>query len=256
MTIREALQKARAALSQSDAPDLDAERLLLFHLKQQESAWLVSHSDQELTAAQQQEFQRLVAERAIGTPLAYILGEWEFYSRRFMVTPDVLVPRPSTEKLVDAALEAIKKVSKKLGRPITVADIGTGSGCIGITLVLETSPQLVEKIIATDISEAALDVSRENAALHNVSDRIQFVLGDLLEPLADKPVDLIVSNPPYIPSGELNSPTSPETRGLQFEPQLALDGGKNGSDYIYHIEQSSLPQIIEIQGGSIQIKNL
>ncbi|MEX2054876.1 MAG: peptide chain release factor N(5)-glutamine methyltransferase, partial [Candidatus Andersenbacteria bacterium] len=256
MTIHEALKKGQAALSQSDAPDLDAERLLLFVVKEKESTWLIRHNEEELTDAQHQHYQRLIIERVTGKPLAYILGEWDFYGRRFAITPAVLVPRPSTEKLVDTALETIKTLSKKLRRPIVVADIGTGSGCIAITLALETSRQLVGNIYATDISEAALDVARANATQHNVNDRIQFVLGDMLEPIEGKKFDLIVSNPPYVPTAELRAPDSDETRGLIYEPRIALDGGEDGSIYIQQIKESGVPAIIEIQQGKVEESKL
>jgi release factor glutamine methyltransferase len=261
MTIQDALRSARTALPASDAPDIDAERLVLHSLGQRESAWLYAHSGDKLTAEQQTHLEALIARRATGEPLAYILGEWEFYGRPFLVTPDVLVPRPETEKLVEAALEYIRAHNK----PLTVADVGTGSGIIAITLACELAQFKIQnskfKILATDISPAALIIAKKNAERHGVADRIEFVEGDMLAPLEGRQVDLIVSNPPYIPTQEVESHFAPkmgasrdklEARGLKFEPRIALDGGPDGQTFVEQIKAAGIPALVEVTGGRIE----
>lgn len=247
-TLRDAATQLRAA---SDAPDLDAARLLLHVLGKQNSSWLLSHPEHQLTANEADEYARLMTERAAGTPLAYILGQWDFYGRPFTVSRHVLIPRPETEDLITAALRAIEDMYTKSGRNITVADVGTGSGCVAITLALE-SP-FIEKLYATDISPDALTVAKMNAERHGVAGRIEFLHGDMLTPLAGRRIDLIVSNPPYIPSSELNNgPRTAETAGLQHEPRLALDGGPDGQYFTKTLMETNIPAVWEATGGTIQ----
>ncbi|MDA1169034.1 MAG: peptide chain release factor N(5)-glutamine methyltransferase [bacterium] len=238
----------------SDAPHLDAERLLLHALKQREPSYLLAHSDALLTEQQISEITRMQDARKTGMPLAYILGEADFYGRTFMVTPDVLIPRPDTEVIIEKALEYIKK-NFKHKKEIVIADIGTGSGCIAITLALELNKltKLVKLTqLATDISQKALDIAKQNAVKHGVLDNIEFLQGDMLEPIKDKHVDLIVSNPPYLPAEALaKAGYTLETRGLQFEPQTALDGGPDGLQFVNQIKASKIPAIIETIGGEI-----
>ncbi|HLD26288.1 MAG TPA: HemK/PrmC family methyltransferase, partial [Candidatus Andersenbacteria bacterium] len=143
MTVARALQQTEMRLGQvSDAPALDAAWLLLHVLGTREASWLTAHADVVLTSAQIQNLETLTQRRAAGEPLAYILGEWEFYGRPFLVTPDVLIPRPATEALVDATLRYLRSPSilrniEGRSDPLVVADVGTGSGCIAITLALE-----------------------------------------------------------------------------------------------------------------------
>lgn len=262
----------------SDAPALDAERLLLHVLGEAESSVLYAHGEKELSAQQAERLEALIARRATGEPLAYILGEWEFYGRPFFVTPDVLIPRPETENLVEAALSYLSRSSPKLGEgplPFVIADIGTGSGCVAITLVLELSthyslPTTNWHIIATDISPAALAVAQKNAERHGVVDSIEFIQEDMLAFL-DTPtpsrspsdrgrkakIDLIVSNPPYIPTAELDSPAPRgvqgklETAGLKFEPRIALDGGIDGQKFVEQIKNAGIPALVETTDGVI-----
>ncbi len=251
MTIAQALKFGIKELPGiSDAPDLDAPCLLLYILHRTEVSWLWAHGEETVSDTQRQHYQQLLAERKTGRPLAYILGSWEFYGREFIVTPDVLIPRPSTEELIDQALEFINKEYTRLGRPLTIADIGTGSGCIAVTLALEM-PKMIKKVYATDVSTAALIIARQNAERHGVAAKIEFVTGDMLEPLIDKKIDLIVSNPPYVPSGELESPSSVETQGLKFEPVIALDGGPDGQKYLRQLQTSLFPKIVESMHGKI-----
>lgn len=255
MTISEARQASAKLLNPySDAPDIDAQWLLLMVLGLQETSYLLAHSDQELSNIEYETFMRLVEERITGKPLAYILGWAEFYGRRFVVNEHVLVPRPTTEDLVAQALPLVKTLSEKLGSPVVVADIGTGSGCIAITLALE-SPS-IEKIYATDISPKALAVALKNAQAHEVENKIEFLTGGVLLPFADKKIDFIVSNPPYVPTYELENPATKETRGLSFEPQQALDGGADGLAYVKQIVASGIPAVVETVGGAIKTFNL
>jgi len=257
MTIRKALQSINAQLDGiSDAPTLDAERLLLHVLKQSESAWLHAHADETLSSATEAELRALAARRAAGEPLGYILGTWEFYGRPFFVTSDVLIPRPETENLIEAAIRYLKNVNQSA---VTVADIGTGSGCVAITLLLELpAPHYKLKVIATDISPAALAMAQKNAERHGVADKIEFLEGDMLKPLAGRKVDLIVSNPPYVSTQELDLPHSAkaprgkiETRGLDFEPRIALDGGPDGQKYVEQIKNAGIPALVESTNGTI-----
>lgn len=177
--------------------------------------------------------------RLTGEPLSYILGKTEFMGLEFKVTPDVLIPRQDTEILVETAIELGFRVSG-LGSRIRILDIGTGSGCIAVSLA-KFLP--CAKITAIDISEKAIAVAKQNALSNNVN--IDFLLGDLFpiyEPTAMS-YELIISNPPYIPSAEING-LQPE---IQFEPRIALDGGKDGLDF-YHRIIACAPTYLR-QGG-------
>lgn len=155
-----------------------------------------------------------------GVPLPYILSRWEFYGRNFKVTPDVLIPRPETEMLVELALKHAQNINS-----YKVVDIGTGSGCIAISLAAELPAVTVT---AVDLSIAALLVAKENAKNHNQT-HIHFIQADLLSPFSAR-FDLICANLPYIPSDDLNNlPVS------QWEPRLALDGGKSGMETIWRL---------------------
>lgn len=260
MTIQHLLLDAERQLATtSDAPSLDASCLLLHVTHQPDTSWLHAHAHEPLTSTEQHHFAVLVARRRTGEPLAYILGTAEFYGRSFQVTPDVLVPRPATEEVIDTALQLIPTLPHPSTRPFTIADIGTGSGCIAITLALELSSRAeTYHLLATDISPAALAVARRNAEHHHAAAYITFLHGSLLEPLANRPIDLIVSNPPYIPSAELPSHPStarPETRGLTFEPRQALDGGPDGQQFIAAITASGIPAVLEVTGGVIVTVN-
>jgi len=241
MKLLKAIQLGREQLAEvSDASKLDAERLLLSVIEKQEMSWVYAHSNEVLNTDQLKQFEELVEERKTGRPLAYILGEWEFYGRPFYVNENVLVPRPETEELIEKA--------QKFIRPqMIVADIGTGSGIIAVTLALETEAS----IIATDISPAALEVAKRNAARHGVKDRIEFLEGDMLAPIVDRQIDLIVSNPPYVPTDELSQRTNKDTRGLIYEPRVALDGGYDGTKYVQQLQNQKLPAFAESFGGKI-----
>ena len=268
MLISEALKAAAEQLQEtSDASELDARWLLLQVLQEsetREASWLDAHGDEELTTVAEQHFRRLIDERATGRPLAYLLGWWEFYGRRFRITEDVLIPRPTTEQLVDETLDylttTLRNVAVKRGQPFVVADVGTGSGCIAVTLALESGMRNQElRFIATDISPAALAVAQENARRHGVADKIEFIAGNMLIPLQGRSVDLIVSNPPYVPTRELSpeppgaqGKSDPSRAGLRFEPQIALDGGPDGQRFTKSLLNLAVPSLVEVTGGDVR----
>jgi release factor glutamine methyltransferase len=159
----------------------------------------------------------LIRKRLEGCPVAYLVGRKEFYGLEFAVSPAVLIPRPDTEHVVIEALA----LAKKLESP-RIVDVGTGSGAIAIALARHHPGA---QVIATDVSAEALEMARRNAEKHGLANRIRFLRGNLLEPVAGEAFDLIVSNPPYIPSAEL--PRLP-IGVRQYEPLIALDGGPDG----------------------------
>ncbi len=228
----------------SESPRLDAE-ILLAHARGCPRIQLYTNFDQPLTDEQRAVMRDLVKRRAAAEPVAYLVGHREFFGLDFRVTKDVLVPRPDTETLIVEAIEGLKPLAQP-----RVLDIGTGSGCIAIALAVRC-PQAV--VTAVDLSEPALAIARENAAKHNVADRIRFLSGDLFAPLPDaEPFDLIASNPPYIASAEIET-LQPDVR--LHEPRSALDGGPDGLDIIrrliaeaprYLVPQGKL--LIEISG--------
>jgi len=246
MNISDALQTAYDRLaSSSDAPELDARWLLGHVLGRDETSWLLAHSDEQLSSAAAYQYESLVAARAAGKPLAYMLGEWGFYGRYFWLNENVLIPRPETENLLVAALAYIREAppfcAARADESLVVADIGTGSGVIAITLLLEAPASHIH-IIATDISPDALQMARKNARRHGVEDKIEFIHGDMLSPLAGKQIDLIVSNPPYVPTHEINV----------ADPLVAVDGGPDGRKFTRQLEGCSMPAVFETINGKIQ----
>jgi release factor glutamine methyltransferase len=219
MLIRDAVQEATERLAGvSETPLLDVQVLLADRLGVPRT-WVMAHPEGSLAPVQLQSFHAALQRLEAGEPLPYVTGHWEFYGLDFSLTPDVLIPRPETELLVERALDWLRSHP---GRR-RLADIGTGSGCIAVSLAIST-PDLI--LVATDISPAALEVARSNARKHGVADRIEFVQADLLEFNSD-PVDLLAANLPYIPSARL------ETLAVAHrEPRLALDGGPDGMDII------------------------
>jgi release factor glutamine methyltransferase len=198
-------------------PRLDAELLLAHVLKCPRINLYVDH-EKTVSERDLAKFRELIERRAQREPLQYIVGETEFWGLKFKVTPDVLIPRPETELLVE---EALKYPEAK-----QILDIGTGSGCIAIALAKNLP---AATIVATDLSKEALSVAKENAETHAVADRIEFVASDIAPWLffetQEKKFDLIISNPPYVPSLDLDL-LQPEVS--KFEPRPALDGGKTG----------------------------
>jgi release factor glutamine methyltransferase len=213
-TLKHASQILAAAVC--DSPHLDSE-VLLAHVLGQDRAWLYAHPEHVLSPSQSSAYQSLVSRRARREPVAYLTEHKEFYALDFYVTPDVLIPRPETELLVEHAIQWMK-TSCVSG---TIADVGTGTGAIAVTLALHL-PQA--QVIATDISPATLIVTRRNAARHGVANRVFPLQADLLAPLSE-PLGLIVANPPYLSHAELST-ASPEV--VHWEPRAALDGGPDG----------------------------
>jgi release factor glutamine methyltransferase len=248
--IRSALKEGIARLRAAHVPSHTlAAEVLLLHVLDRDRAWLYTHSDAPIDPARSEEFFALIERRASGEPTQYLTGQQEFWGLAFKVTPAVLIPRPETEHLVEVALERLGprgiKIDLATGRPappLKVADVGTGSGCLAVTLAYEL-PHAT--IFATDISRAALEVARRNAGRHGVSDRIRFIQADLLgdpdEPhITDRPsrpFDLIVSNPPYVSPNEVGLL---EREVRDYEPRTALIGGATGVEiYARLVEQAA-----------------
>jgi release factor glutamine methyltransferase len=213
---RQALNRAREILSAHNIEDAALEdEILLRHVLGIGRASLFATFNEEITSSQTAELDKLVARRCSGEPSAYITGHKEFYGLDFIVNSRVLIPRPETEMLVEKALEILHSHSIS-----SLADIGTGSGCIVISLAVNLSGV---SFYAVDISSGALEVARQNAAHHQVENKIQFLMGNLLTPLL-QPVDMIIANLPYVKKHDL------PVNG--FEPVNALDGGADGLDII------------------------
>lgn len=214
MTIQEALAWGRLALAASPSPGLDA-RLLLAHVLGVSHAYLVGHSQDTLPAAQQAAYAALVARAQRHEPIPYLVGHAPFYGLDFLVSPAVLIPRPETEQLVEQALAWANS-----HRPGRIVDVGTGSGCIAITLARHL-PQA--EIIAIDLSSEALAIAQENGARH-APGRVQFRHGSLLAPI-NTPADLIIANLPYVTDAEW---TLLDDGVKWYEPATALRGGPDG----------------------------
>lgn len=219
-------------------PRLDAEVLLAEALSL-DRVGLYTHFDQPLKPDELGRFKKLIVRRLRREPVAYILGRREFWSLSFKVTPDVLIPRPETEALVS---EALKILSPSEEKDLSILEIGTGSGAVSVALAKELSTAWV---VATDLSAKALSIAGENALRHGVRERIQFLQGDLFQPLAKQSkFNLVITNPPYIPREQVPA-LMPEIR--DFEPRIALDGGLDGLDFF----RRALPGVGEflIRGG-------
>lgn len=211
-----------------DSPRLEAEILLACALGIRRIDLYVRH-DQIVDDAGRARFRDMVRRRQEGCPTAHIVGKKEFYSLDFAVSPATLIPRPDTELLVDEALRQAKPLTDPL-----IADIGTGTGCVAVALA-HRLPKA--RIVAVDISAEALETARGNATRLGVADRVDFRLGDLLAPLAGLRPDLIVSNPPYIPTNDIAG-LDPGVR--DHEPALALDGGPDGLRVIERLAEQAL----------------
>jgi len=270
LDVRTALKQGLAQLREAHVSSFTlAAELLLLHVLGRDRTWLYAHPEEQLSSADADRFFKLMARRANGEPTQHLTGKQEFWGLEFEVTPDVLIPRPETEHVIEVALDRLALCELRAGRKQTltgeglqIADIGTGSGCIAIALAKELSQAA---IFATDISSAALAVARRNATRHSVSDRIHFVESNLLDgltarhaanstvsavgaqhaaPLLGKdwqdqspPLHLIISNPPYIGRREAET-LMREVR--DHEPEIALYGGEEGYElYADLIAQST-----------------
>lgn len=235
ITVGEALLQARKRLSpNSSTPQLDAE-VLLAHVLGIGRAALLARTSDPLAPEQARAFEELAARRTRGEPVAYITGHKEFYGLDLLITRDVLVPRPETESVVEACLEALPK------REVSqLADIGTGSGAI-LVAVLANRPQTTG--VGTEISPEALEVAWQNCHRHGVADRATLLLGDLLEPLTN-PVNVIAANLPYVSPGE----ASPDV--ATWEPNVAVfGGGEDGTATIRRFLHAAPDYLLP--GGSV-----
>jgi len=235
-TVRDALASASRALATAgiDTSRLDAE-LLLAMATGADRTWLYTHAGATLAADAEAQFARLVARRARREPLAYIVGEQEFWSLAFNVSRDVLIPRPETELLVETALRAAARSRTTL----QICDVGTGSGCIAIALASELP---AARLTAVDTSDAALRVAERNARRHGVVERIRFVRSDLLNEV-DGGFDVIASNPPYVDLVDRGH-GQPE---LAFEPEQALYAAERGLEQVRRLLEQA-PSHLAIDG--------
>ncbi|MBC7252197.1 MAG: peptide chain release factor N(5)-glutamine methyltransferase, partial [Anaerolineae bacterium] len=229
-----------------DSPRLEAE-LLLAHVLSVERAYILAHPEHNLSPAESARYRQLIHRRAQHEPLAYLLGHQEFYGLDFYVSPAVLIPRPETELLVEEALAAARTSSS---RPWCVADVGTGSGAIAVSLAVHVPHA---RVYATDASAEALAVAEENCRRHGVSERVILLQGHLLSPLPEA-VDCIVANLPYVSHAEWDS--LPAEIAV-YEPRAALDGGPDGLKYIGELLASAAPYlrpkgVILLEIGSAQ----
>ncbi|MGA9190406.1 MAG: peptide chain release factor N(5)-glutamine methyltransferase [Anaerolineales bacterium] len=214
-TVGDHLAEARRALSpHSETPSLDSQLLMMKTLGVTR-AWVLAHAEADLTSVQSDAFVYDLSRVVSGTALPYVIGSWEFFGRPFVITPDVLIPRPETEILVTAALRWLSE--RPQGQ--RVVDVGCGSGCIAISLALDMPGHM---IYGVDVSPAALAVARRNAEAYHIEDELTLVEGDLLTPF-DSRFDLVCANLPYIPTDRLA-----ELEVAMREPSLALDGGPDG----------------------------
>ena len=229
-----------AELTRGSGIDAIDARVLLRAALGVSDAHLIAHAGDEISAQHEARFRAHAARRAAGEPIAYLVGEREFYGRAFALSPAVLIPRPETELLVELALQRLPR-----NDPCRVLDLGTGSGCIAISIALERS---AARVTATDRCEAALDVARKNAQRLGAGN-IEFRAGDWFSALKDERFDVIVSNPPYVAVGDAHLVQG----DLRFEPKAALAAGADGLDCIRSIVAGA-PVHLE-RGGSLWLEH-
>jgi len=229
MTLKQALSRAREILVVNNIEDAPLEcELLLRHALKISRVQLYLNLNQELNPKQEETFWHLIERRLNHEPTAYITGHCEFYGLDFYVDPRVLIPRPESELLVETAIKFASLHPAGKDSPHLIAEVGTGSGAIAIVLARHL-PQA--KIYASDLSAAALEVATINCQRHGFQNRVQLLLGNILEVLPE-PVDLIVANLPYVKDSEMEK-LSPEIK--RFEPRLALAGGEDGLDKVHQL---------------------
>jgi len=245
MTIGDAIVWGTSLLDESDSIPAARSRsdaiLLLRHVLGIPHAEMYAYRERPLTALQTEAFNAQIQQRLLGVPVQYITGEQEFFGLPFHVTPDVLIPRPETEHLVEAAIARLKD------RPDAhIADVGTGSGAIAVALAhsLPTA-----EVVALDISPAALTVARQNAHVNQVENRIRFLESDLLSAVAEEQFDAIMSNPPYVAESERKSLPA-EVR--EYEPAQALFAGRTGLEVYRRLIPDALPLLVS--GGWLMME--
>ena len=241
--VRETIRETHRTLENAGIDDarLEAEVMVMTVMRMTRQN-VFSEQESEVPANAASDLAGIVAQRLERIPLAYILGYREFYGINVVVTPDVLIPRPETEGMVEHTL--FMALMGMETRELTIADVGTGSGAIAVNLAIHLP---AARIYAIDVSEPALDVAAWNVRAHSVTDRVTLGHGDLLEPLPE-PVDVIAANLPYIPTERLQE-LQPE---VQREPSLALDGGPDGLDLVRRLlaqapEKLNSPGIILLE---------
>jgi release factor glutamine methyltransferase len=235
-TIAEALKEAGERLRAAFVPNdlLDAQTLLAEALGK-DRTYLIINFNQQLSEGILSAFRAMVDRRAAGEPLQYITGRQEFFGLDFEVTPDVLIPRPETELIVE---EVIRIVQQEGGARPVIVDVGAGSGCIAVALARELGDA---RVIASDVSEAALRVARRNAARHGLGDRVDFIASDLLDAFVDEGfADFILSNPPYVSDEEMPS-LQREVR--DWEPRLALTDSNDGLSFYSRLLKDAPPRL-------------
>jgi release factor glutamine methyltransferase len=227
--LKQTLASAISRLNADHVPSarLNAELLLMFILNC-DRAYLYAHPERELTRDEQSRYAAALVERARGVPTQYITGHQEFWGMDLIVTPAVLIPRPETEHVIESVMDRVGRAPAP-SELLRISDVGTGSGCIALALAKEL-PQV--EILATDISAAALEVARANAARHQLESRIQFREADLLAGFENDAFDFIVSNPPYVGESEEDQ-VQLEVR--KFEPRGAVFAGPTGMEVIMRL---------------------
>jgi len=241
LTVKEALQSAAGYLAKRRlrSPRQDAD-LLVASVLQRDRTFLYTYPEHQLSSAQQDLFQQWLIKRGEHYPLQYLRGKQEFYGREFSVRPGVFIPRPETELVLEAALGLLRECPEE---QLRAADVGTGSGCIGITLACE-EPRVV--VTATDVSPIALKVARQNAKKHRCLDRLEFREGPTLNPVRDRLgyYHLVVSNPPYVSREERSRV---DTSVDKHEPHEAVYAGESGQE-IYKQLFSEAQKVLQAQG--------
>ena len=223
--LKDAISRLKKCKSPSDSPALDAE-LLLAHCIEKNRTYLHTWPDAEVTTSQAEEFEKLILKRLDDYPVAYLLGSQSFWTLDLIVTPDVLIPRPETELLVETALEKISHIKNP-----KVLDLGTGTGAIALSIASERADAVVT---ATDYSEKALEIAKKNTINNRLDSQVNFIQSDWFKSIPDTKFDLIVSNPPYI------DPADPHLlNSIRYEPQQALIAKNKGMEDIELIIQNS-----------------
>ena len=225
MTIAEALSEAAALLNAAEVPDArrDADALLRIAISR-DKAFVIAYPDYTLRQDETERLLSFVERRANREPLQYIAGQTEFYRLDFEVTPDVLIPRPETEAIVERAIEYLKTNPNA-----EFCEIGVGSGCIAVSILVNVKHA---KATCGDISEKALAVAAKNAEKHDVSERLNLLISDVYSAIPSARFDAIVSNPPYVPKQDLETL---QVEVAQFEPHIALSDGADGLSIVRRI---------------------